>query len=155
MFQKNSKRFPSLYDTLVGSSATLDGDFNTDGKVRIDGKIKGTVKINGDLTLGETALILGNVSAGNVDMAGTIEGNVYCKGQLKLESTAKLIGDIQVKGITIADGGHFQGICSMLTLEKSNNTITSNKVSLNSSEPNSLRKKPIINRPQTKSSINL
>jgi len=154
MFQKNLKRFSSMFDTLIGSGTTLDGDFHAAGKVRIDGKIKGCVKINGDLILGETALILGNVSAGNIDMAGTIEGNVYCKGHLKLDSTAKLIGDIQVKGISIADGGHFQGICSMLNLEKPN-TTTSSKITLDSSESNSLRKKPIINKPQTKNSINL
>lgn len=145
----------STYDTLIGSNATLEGDLIADGNVRIDGKIKGNVKINGNLVMGETALIIGNVSAGNIDLAGTIEGNVYCKDQLKLASTAKLIGDIQVKGLSIEEGGQFHGICSMSTFENVKKN-TSNLI-LNSNDiKKHLKKKPIISQPQEiKDSTNL
>ncbi len=154
MFQRNLNSGTSNFNTLVGSGATLDGDFNADGKVRIDGKIKGHVRINGDLIIGETALILGNISAGNVDLAGTVEGNMYCKGQLKLATTAKLTGDIQVKGLSIEEGAQFQGICSMSNLEKV--CKVSSTLPVDSDETaNRLKKKPIISRPQFKDSTNL
>ncbi len=148
MFGKKLFSGTSVFDTLVGSGATLDGDFNADGKVRIDGKIKGNVKVNGDLIIGETALILGNVSAANIDLAGTIEGNAQCKDQLKLASTAKLKGDISVKGLTIEEGAQFQGICSMANLEKVNKSVDS--LVLESNDLNRLKKKPIISQPKVK-----
>lgn len=148
MFQKGMFSGSSLFDTLIGSGATLDGDFNADGKVRIDGKIKGHVKINGDLIIGETALILGNVSAGSIDLSGTIEGNVICKDQLKLASTAKLTGDIQVKGLSIEDGAQFQGVCSMANLEKASKSMGS--LTMEANNINRFKKKPIINEPKVK-----
>lgn len=154
----------SNFDTLVGSSATLDGDFTADGQVRIDGKIKGNVKINGDLVMGETALIIGNVSASNIDMSGTIEGNVQCKDQLKLSSTAKLLGDIKVQRLSMEEGAHFHGICSMASFEKKVNKSTSTYSTADenpaskttvpeTNEGPRLRKKPIITEPQGKNTV--
>lgn len=155
MFGKSLFLGSSEFDTLVGGGATLDGDFTADGKVRIDGKIKGNVKINGDLITGETALILGNVSAVNIELGGTIEGNVYCKDQLRLTSTANLIGDIQVKGLTIDEGGKFQGICSISALEKTTSKNI-NTIALESNEEvTRLKKKPIITRPQINDTKNI
>ncbi|MGE5328612.1 MAG: bactofilin family protein [Deltaproteobacteria bacterium] len=146
MFTKSSNLVSEAYDTLIGSTATLDGDFSADGRVRIDGKINGNVRINGDLTMGETAFILGNVSANNIDTAGNIEGNVYSKKQLRLASTAKIIGDVQVEGLSIEEGGQFHGICSMSKFEKVENFGEPTTIDIG--ESNILKKKPIINSPQ-------
>ncbi|MGE5473485.1 MAG: bactofilin family protein [Ignavibacteriales bacterium] len=146
MFTKTSNYNTEAFDTLIGSTATLDGDFSADGRVRIDGKINGDVRINGDLIMGETSLVLGNVSANNIDTAGTIEGNVYSKKQLRLASTAKIIGDIQVEGLTIEEGGQFHGICSMSKFEKAEKPLDS--MIMDIGESNVLKKKPIISSPQ-------
>ena len=153
MFSKSLFFGSPVLDTLVGSGATLDGDFTADGKVRIDGKIKGNVKINGDLITGETALILGNVTAVNINLAGTIEGNVYCKDQLTLASTAKLTGDIQVKGLTIDEGGQFQGICSMSIFQKTA-AKSVKTIAMDADEGVGLKKKPILTRPQMNHTTN-
>lgn len=155
MFKKNLFSGSSLFDTLIGSGATLAGDLNADGKVRIDGKVKGDVKINGDLAIGETALIIGNVSARSVDSAGTIEGNVNCKDQLKLASTAKLTGDIQVNGLTMEEGSQFHGICSMSSLDKVSNNVNKLILASNYNDTSRLKRKPIISRPQVNDSNNL
>ena len=139
------------FDTLVGSGATLDGDFTADGKVKIDGKINGNVKINGDLVTGETALILGDVSASNIYLAGSIEGNVICKDQLRLASTASLTGDIQVQGLTIDEGGKFQGICSISTLQTKKSSAPVSIIS----DSARLKKKPIISKPQETNTIDM
>lgn len=146
MFTRSSNFVPEAFDTLIGSTSTLDGDFSADGRVRIDGKINGDVRINGDLIMGETSLILGNVSANNIDTAGTVEGNVYCQKQLRLASTAKIIGDIQVEGLTIEEGGQFHGICSMSKFEKVEKTAE--PITIGMEESNVLKRKPIISTPQ-------
>jgi cytoskeletal protein CcmA (bactofilin family) len=133
----------SNFDTLVGKSATIGGDFSADGKVRMDGKIKGNVKIYGDLIMGETALIIGNVTAENLELEGTIEGNVTCKGDLLLGSTSKLIGDIKVRKISIEEGAEFQGICTMASFEKINKPTTKS-----ASSGSFLKKKPILDQPK-------
>jgi len=153
MFTKSSNFIPEAFDTLIGSTATLDGDFSADGRVRIDGKINGDVRVNGDLIMGETSLVLGNVSANNIDTAGTIEGNVYSKKQLRLASTAKIIGDIQVEGLTIEEGGQFHGICSMSKFEKAEKSTE--PITIDIGESNVLKKKPIISNSQINDSINM
>lgn len=147
MFNKNSYSATDGYDTIVGSNSTLEGDFSADGKVRIDGKINGNVKINGELFMGETSLVLGNVSANRIETAGTIEGNVYSKGQLKLASTARLIGDVQVDTLSIEDGGQFHGVCSMSKFEKIDQKPVSD-VSCSIEHTSGLKKKPAISKPQ-------
>ena len=153
MFTRNSNFVPESFDTLIGSTATLDGDFSADGRVRIDGKINGDVRINGDLIMGETSLILGNVTANNIDSAGTIEGNAYCKKQLRLASTAKIIGDIQVEGLTIEEGGQFHGICSMSKFEKIEKSPE--PITFDIGEPNVLKRKPIISNPKINDSTQM
>jgi len=153
MFTRSNNFVSDSFDTIIGSTAILEGDFSADGKVKIDGKINGDARINGDLIMGETALILGNVSANSIDTAGTVEGNVYCKKQLRLASTAKIIGDIQVEGLSIEEGGQFHGICSMSKFEKAEKAPE--PISINIGEPNTLKKKPIITNPQMSDSVNM
>lgn len=153
MFTKSGNTISESFDTIIGSTATFEGNLSADGRVRIDGKINGDVRINGDLMMGETALILGNVSAASIDTAGIIEGNVYCKKQLKLASTAKLVGDIQVEGLSIEEGGQFHGICSMSKFERTEKVPE--PVIVDSGESNILKKKPIITNPQINDSIQM
>lgn len=127
MFNKQTDFEKSTFDTLIGANTELIGDINSKGIIRIDGKVTGNISVQGDLFIGETSFIKGNVTASNIHVAGSIEGNVSSSGLLKLLSTAKLIGDIQVKTFICDEGSIFDGNCKMLENQASKSLLGNKK----------------------------
>ena len=113
MFKKINKK-----ETIIAGSCVLDSNLKADGDLKIYGKINGNVVVNGDVTIGETGVVLGTVSADNLLLEGTVEGNVTCKNSLKLTSSAKLNGDAHVKNFASQEGCLFAGKCIMEKMEK-------------------------------------
>ncbi len=112
MFGKINKK-----ETIIAGNCVLDSNLKADGNLRIYGKIDGNVVVNGDVTIGETGVVLGTVTADNLVLEGTVEGNVTCKNSLKLTSSAKLNGDAHVKNFASQEGCLFAGKCIMEEME--------------------------------------
>lgn len=112
MFGKVSKK-----DTIISGGCVLDSGLNTTGNLKVFGKINGNVKVEGNITIGETGVILGEVTANDVILSGTVEGSIHCKSNLKLTSSAKLSGDAYVKHFSSEEGCLFGGKCVMEGLE--------------------------------------
>lgn len=100
--------------TIIGSGANFNGTLNCSGTIRIDGIFEGELNIDGNIIVGESGRIKGNIRAGKITIAGTVDGDVHCSGTLELMSGGKLYGDMEVKGINIEDGAIFDGKCTML-----------------------------------------
>lgn len=114
MFNKQTDFTKANFDTLIGSNTEFKGDITSKGIVRIDGKVIGNVSIQGDLFIGESSNIKGDITATNIHVAGSVEGNIFSTGLLKLLASAKVIGDIQVKSIICEEGCILDGNCKML-----------------------------------------
>lgn len=99
--------------SILSAGVKIEGKFISEGNVRIDGQILGDVSINGNLTLGETCMIKGNISAKNITISGIVEGIVTSEEKLILESHSKLIGDLSTKILVIQEGAVFIGKSSM------------------------------------------
>ncbi|HOC09848.1 MAG TPA: polymer-forming cytoskeletal protein, partial [Bacillota bacterium] len=63
-------------DTLIGKSASFNGNLEAEGTVRIEGTFEGEMNIKGDIVLGETGKVIGNMVGTNAHIAGRVEGNV-------------------------------------------------------------------------------
>lgn len=107
-------------DTLIGKSASFNGNLEAEGTVRIEGTFEGEMNIKGDIVLGETGKVIGNMVGTNAHIAGRVEGNVKVKGQLHLTPTAYIGGDIEVGNLVVDEGAVFTGKCLM-----GNNTMQS------------------------------
>jgi cytoskeletal protein CcmA (bactofilin family) len=99
--------------SILSDGVNIEGKISSNGNVRIDGKIKGDVNVKGNLTLGNTAEINGQVSAKNMTVSGKVEGTLKIDEKLTLESTAKIKGDIIAKVLVIEEGAKFDGKSSM------------------------------------------
>lgn len=99
--------------SILSSGVKIEGKFISEGNVRIDGQILGDVVVTGNLTLGETSQIKGNVTAKNVTISGQVQGIVSADEKLILESQSKLIGDLKAKILIIHEGAVFIGKSSM------------------------------------------
>lgn len=109
MMSKKSKGF----NTIIGADTTIKGDISSEGSLRIDGKVTGKIEVQGDLFIGSSAVINGNITASNVELSGTVVGNIHTENLLRILSTGKLYGDMQVNAFVADEGAYFQGKCSM------------------------------------------
>lgn len=101
-------------DTLIGKNTYFEGNIKSDGTIRIDGKIKGEIESKGDVVVGESGSIIGNIECMNVIISGSVEGNVIAREQLRLTPTAKLVGDIKMNSLITDEGASFTGNCGMV-----------------------------------------
>lgn len=63
MFNRKTDFEKVTFDTLVGANTELKGDVTSKGIVRIDGRVTGNVTVQGDLFIGETSVIKGDITA--------------------------------------------------------------------------------------------
>ena len=103
--------------TIIGTYSNFEGTLNSEGTVRIDGVFNGMLNVDGNIIIGESGFVKGNINADRVTIAGRVEGNVSCKNTFELLSNGRLYGDIEAKNISIEDGAVFQGKCTMMPKE--------------------------------------
>lgn len=106
-------------DSLIGENIKIIGKIEGSGNLRIDGIVEGDIDYNGNLSIGETGKIKGNISCTDISLAGTVEGNIKSNAKLTILSTGRLIGDAEVVKLVVHEEGHFEGNCKMVS-EKSN-----------------------------------
>nr|WP_321508825.1 polymer-forming cytoskeletal protein [uncultured Celeribacter sp.] len=93
--------------SVLSSDLTVVGNLKTSGDIQIEGTVEGDIRAH-LLTVGESAMIKGEVMADDVVVNGRVVGRV--RGlKVRLTSTAKVEGDIIHKTIAIESGAHFEG----------------------------------------------
>ncbi|SPJ23734.1 bactofilin family protein [Palleronia abyssalis] len=93
--------------SILSSDLTVKGNLKTTGDIQIEGNVEGDIRAH-LLTVGEGAVVKGEVMADDVVVNGRIVGRV--RGlKVRLTSTARVEGDIIHKTIAIESGAHFEG----------------------------------------------
>jgi cytoskeletal protein CcmA (bactofilin family) len=104
---------------MTSSKNVLANDVEIKGSIKfshdliIDGKIEGEVISDGSLTVGENALIKGEVKTRSVIIFGKVEGNITVQERCELKSNAILVGDISAGTLSIEEGATFMGQSSV------------------------------------------
>ncbi len=98
---------PKAAPSVLSNDLTITGNIKTVGDVQVEGTVEGDIRAH-LLTVGETAVIKGEIIADDVVVNGRIVGRV--RGlKVRLTSTARVEGDIIHKTIAIESGAHFEG----------------------------------------------
>ena len=93
--------------STLSSDLVIKGDIRTSGDIQIEGEVEGNIQAH-LLTVGETAVVRGEVIADDIVVNGRVVGRV--RGlKVRLTSTAQVEGDIIHKTIAIESGAHFEG----------------------------------------------
>jgi cytoskeletal protein CcmA (bactofilin family) len=95
--------------TIIGTGVVIEGKLSSTGDVRIDGSVKGDVKANGNVTVGESGEVDGQIHADIITLGGKVTGSINAKDKLVLESKAALKGDIVTKILVVEAGAKFDG----------------------------------------------
>ncbi len=107
------KKANAKIGTIIGKGTVIGGDFTAEKSVRMDGIVEGDVKITGEIVIGATGRVNGNVEAAAAVIGGEVYGNVTAPERVELTATAKLIGNIKTGIIVIDEKAVFQGGCDM------------------------------------------
>ena len=77
--------------------------------MHIDAYIEGSISSEtGSITIGEQAVIKGNITAGSVNIYGHVEGDISSKS-CHLDSTAVIEGDITTGALSMEHGARLAG----------------------------------------------
>ncbi|WP_298262124.1 polymer-forming cytoskeletal protein [uncultured Litoreibacter sp.] len=98
---------PKAPPSTLSTDLTITGNLKTTGDIQVEGNVEGDIRAH-LLTVGETAVIKGEIVADDVVVNGRVIGRV--RGlKVRLTSTARVEGDIIHKTIAIESGAHFEG----------------------------------------------
>jgi cytoskeletal protein CcmA (bactofilin family) len=107
------KQVSTRIDTLLGKTATLNGNLEFSGGLHLDGRVNGNVQSNaedgGALSVSESGFIEGNVEVTNIVMNGTVNGDMYARDRLVLGGSARVNGNVHYGVIEMAPGAVITG----------------------------------------------
>lgn len=93
--------------SIICSDMHITGSIKTEGAIQIDGKIEGDITA-GDITVGSTGEIIGEVKAETLRVKGKVKGSVRAK-KVELETGAVVEGDIIHAALVIQPDATFEG----------------------------------------------
>ena len=93
----------------LASDVEITGSIKFSNDLIIDGKIDGEVISDGSLTIGENAIIKGEIKTKSVVVFGKVNGNIEVKEQCDLKKDAEIVGDIKAGTLSIEGGASFMG----------------------------------------------
>ena len=105
----------SLPYSLLGEKTTLTGDISSTSDLRIDGKLNGNISTNGRVTLGQTALVKGNIKCGELHIEGEVNGLLNIKTTVWIKPKAIVKGEIKYGNLQVEKGADLNAKCSHQT----------------------------------------
>lgn len=105
-----------LEEKVLDVDASMQGSlvFKDPVNLRINGKFEGNLETKGNLTVGQTAVVVADIVGDNIIIGGRVKGKVIAKERLTLLPTSVVEGDIFPAKLNITEGAILEGNCSML-----------------------------------------
>jgi cytoskeletal protein CcmA (bactofilin family) len=94
---------------VLNSDVEIKGNIKFAGELTFEGKLDGEINTDGILTLGDGAVINGNIAAQSVVVRGKVNGNISAKEKIEIKAKAEVFGDIRATKLAIEEGVTFVG----------------------------------------------
>ncbi len=113
MFRKRDNHGNGQIDTLLGRSASVQGDVEFSGGLHVDGRINGSVRATAGapaaLSISEHGVIEGSVQAPSVVLNGRVNGDIIGSERVILGAKARVQGNVHYSEIEMALGAEITG----------------------------------------------
>ncbi len=113
MFKKKKGFGAARIDTLIGQTATINGDLVFSGGLHVDGTINGNVIAEEGsealLILSKSGRINGDVKVPNMLLNGEIVGDVFAANRVELAADSRVNGSVYYNLIEMAAGAEVNG----------------------------------------------
>lgn len=106
---QQARRTPprSTAPSIISADMTVVGTVTATGDIQVDGKIEGDL-FSTSLTVGEKAVVNGEVRADEVTIRGHVVGGIKAR-KINLSSTCHVEGDLVHNALSVETGAFFQG----------------------------------------------
>src|ERR1700748_2820907 len=94
---------------VLSADVEIKGSLKFSGELNFDGKLDGDINGEGTLTLGDSTVINGNLTAQSVVVRGKVTGNINAKDKIEIKTKAELFGDIRAAKLVVEEGVIFVG----------------------------------------------
>jgi cytoskeletal protein CcmA (bactofilin family) len=112
MFNRSEKSAARI-DTLIGRTASVQGDIEFSGGLHVDGHVTGNVRVApggaASLSVSEHGVIDGSVEAPQVVLNGTVNGDIVAAERVVLGAKARVRGNVSYGVIEMALGAEITG----------------------------------------------
>jgi cytoskeletal protein CcmA (bactofilin family) len=113
MFKRREKETVGRIDTLIGRSASVQGDVEFAGGLHLDGRITGSVRATAgseaSLSVSEHGVVEGSVEAPHVVLNGRVNGDIFGRDRVVLGAKARVRGNVNYGVIEMALGAEISG----------------------------------------------
>lgn len=114
---------------FLDAGSHLQGELHFEDTFRVDGKITGRVQADGELVVGESGLIDGEIEVGSLLVSGTVRGRIRAQRRLEVAATGRVMADVETPVLVVEEGGRLQGSCLMLREEEAAKLLAAKVVS--------------------------
>lgn len=105
-----SSSSPNSPTAFLGANLTIVGEITSEEDLQIDGKVRGPISLQGRrLTIGRTAELNSDVTAGEVIVYGKLTGNLCARDRVEIKKDGSVSGDVTTARVSIEDGADFKG----------------------------------------------
>ena len=105
----NNNMNNSTGKNILGSDVEIKGNIKFASEMTFEGKLDGEIHTEGVLTLGDSAIINGNIAAQTVVVRGKVNGNIVAKDKIEIKAKAEVFGDVRATKLAIEEGVVFVG----------------------------------------------
>lgn len=103
----SSKPAARVGASIICSDVQIKGSIKSAGALQIDGQVEGDIT-SGDVTIGSTGQIIGEIKAETLRVKGKIVGSIRAR-KVELETGASVEGDIFHAALIIQPDANFEG----------------------------------------------
>ena len=94
---------------FLDDGTELIGDLRFSDILHFHGKLKGRIISDGELVVGESGIIEGDVEVGVLTLSGTLCGNIVAKQKVHFLSTGCMQGDVCTPILKVDEGARWEG----------------------------------------------
>jgi cytoskeletal protein CcmA (bactofilin family) len=111
IFKSDGKQ--SDLNGFLDRGSHLEGELRFEASFRVDGKLTGTVQSEGDLIVGESGEVEGELRVGQIFVSGTVRGTIRASRRVQIAPSGKVFAELDTPSLVIEDGATFEGSCAM------------------------------------------
>lgn len=97
-----------MIETIIGPNCNINGQIQSDGGIRIEGVFQGAIETTSNLSIGESAKVVADITANNVSISGAVKGDISAN-RVEILETGRVWGDLLVNSLLLNEGAYLRG----------------------------------------------
>jgi cytoskeletal protein CcmA (bactofilin family) len=106
--RKKKKQVPVHSASIITPGTSIKGEIRCEGNILLNGEFEGTVISQGEVVVGKSGRVSGEIQAQKLLVSGEFRGN-YIGEVIDIMPYGKVYGDVRVNNIIIEPNAVFEG----------------------------------------------